>query len=95
MQIADTREKIQLQISQSKFKIKEAHKRFDMSTQNLRSADENLRSATLGFKEGIMNVTDVMRAQTAWQQAQSQKIDAEIDLELAQTELQKALGTLK
>jgi outer membrane protein TolC len=95
MQIADTREKIQLQISQSRFKIKEAHKRLVMTNQNLKSADENLRSADLGFKEGIMKVTDVMRAQTAWQQAQSEKIDAEVDLKLAQTELEKALGILR
>jgi outer membrane protein TolC len=95
MQITDTREKIQLQISQSRFKIKEAHKRLTMTNQNLKSANENLRSANLGFKEGIMKVTDVMRAQTAWQQAQSQKIDAEVDLKLAQTELQKALGILR
>jgi outer membrane protein TolC len=35
-----------------------------------------------------------MEAQTAWLQAQSQKIDAEIDVKLSQVNLQKALGTL-
>ena len=35
-----------------------------------------------------------MEAQTAWLQAQSQQIDAEIDVRLSQTDLQKALGTL-
>jgi outer membrane protein TolC len=35
-----------------------------------------------------------MEAQTAWLQAQSQKIDAEIDVKLSQVDLQKALGTL-
>lgn len=41
-----------------------------------------------------MGVTEVMAAQTAWQQAQSQKIDAQIDVKLSQVGLQKALGTL-
>jgi len=36
----------------------------------------------------------VMEAQTAWLQAQSQRIDAEIDVKLSQVNLQKALGTL-
>ena len=42
-----------------------------------------------------MEVTDVMAAQTSWQQAQSQKIDAEIDLKLTQVGLNKALGILQ
>ena len=41
-----------------------------------------------------MEGTDVMAAQTAWQQAQSQKIDAEVEVKLAQVALQKALGVL-
>ena len=36
-----------------------------------------------------------MEAQTAWNQAQSQLIDAEIGLKLSEVELQKALGTLQ
>ena len=37
----------------------------------------------------------VMEAQTAWMKAQSQKIDAEIEVKLSQVDLQKALGTLE
>ena len=62
--------------------MKEARKRLNMACENTRSAEENLRCANLGFKEGVMNTTDVMAAQTAWQQAQSQKIDAEIEVRL-------------
>ena len=39
-----------------------------------------------------MDVTDVMAAQTAWLQACSQKIDADIDVKLSQTNLRKARG---
>ena len=42
-----------------------------------------------------MQTTDVMEAQTAWLQAQSQKIDAEIDVKLSQINLKKALGILE
>ena len=42
-----------------------------------------------------MTLTNVMEAQTAWMQAQSQKIDAEIEVKLSQVNLKKALGTLQ
>ena len=94
MNLDDTREKIHLQITQSQFKVKEAQKKLNMAQKNIASAEENLRCANLGFKEGVMEVTDVMAAQTAWQQAQSQKIDAEINVKLTQIGLNKALGIL-
>ncbi|BCS84380.1 MULTISPECIES: TolC family protein [Prevotella] len=95
MELCDTKEKIDLQITQSQFKVKEAHKKLTMARRNIKSAEENLRCANLGFKEGIMETTDVMTAQTAWQQAQSQKIDAEVEVKLSLVNLQKALGVLR
>lgn len=94
MELDEAREKIELQLEQCRFKLKEADKRLAMATKNLSSADENLRCANVGFREGVMEATDVMAAQTAWQQAQSQKIDAEVDVKLAQVALRKALGTI-
>ena len=41
-----------------------------------------------------MTVTEVMLAQTAWQTAKTAIIDSEIAVRLAQTGLQKALGTI-
>ena len=95
MELCDTKEKIDLQITQSQFKVKEAHKKLNMARKNIKSAEENLRCANLGFKEGIMETTDVMTAQTAWQQALSQKIDAEVEVKLSLVNLQKALGVLR
>ena len=94
MELSDAQEKIDLQVTQSRFKVKEAHKRLMMARKNIKSAEENLRCANIGFKEGVMETTDVMAAQTAWQQAQSQQIDAEVEVKLAQVNLQKALGVL-
>lgn len=91
----DIREKIDLQVSQSQFKVKEANRRLAMAIKNVENAEENLRCANLGFKEGIIPTTDVMAAQTAWVQAQSQKIDAEVDVKMSQVNLKKALGVLQ
>lgn len=95
MELADAQEKISMQVTQSRFKLKEARKKLAMAEQNIASAEENLRCAQVGFKEGVMGTTDVMAAQTAWQQAQSQKIDAQVDVKLAQVNLEKALGILQ
>ena len=65
-----------------------------MAKANIARANENLRSANLGFHEGVITPTTVMEAQTAWLQAQSQKIDAEIDVKLSNINLQKAMGEL-
>ena len=83
-----------MQVNQSNFKMKEASKKLEMARANVANADENLRMANIGFKEGIVSFTTVMEAQTAWQQAQSQKIDAEIGVKLSRVELQKAMGVL-
>ena len=95
LEMNDAVEKINLQVEQSRFKVSEANKRLSMATKNVANAEENLRCASVGFKEGVMESGDVMAAQTAWQAAKSQKIDAEIDVKLAQVALKKALGVLQ
>ena len=95
LELAEAREKIELQVNQSTFKVGEANKKLTMAQTNIQRADENLRMANLGFQEGVIAPSTVMEAQTAWLQAQSQKIDAEINVKLSQVDLQKALGTLE
>lgn len=95
LELDEAREKIELQVNQVTFKVDEANKKLVMARHNILHADENLRTANLGFQEGVISPTVVMEAQTAWLQAQSQKIDAEIDVKLSQVDLQKALGTLE
>ena len=95
LQRDEVREKIELQVNQSAFKVNEANKKLEMAKASTDRAEENLRTANLGFREGVISSTTVMEAQTAWLQAQSQKIDSEIDVKLSQVNLQKALGTLR
>lgn len=95
MELSDVQEKINLQVTQSRFKVKEARKRLVMANNNVKSAEENLRCAQVGFREGVISSTDVMAAQTAWQKAHSDKIDAEVDLRVSEVNLEKALGILE
>ncbi len=66
-----------------------------MTTANLAKADENLRQADIGFREGVMTTDNVMEAQTAWLKANSENIDAMIDVRLCDVYLSKVLGNLR
>ena len=94
MEMVDVRKKIDLEIEQNRLRLKDANKQLATSHKNMAAAEENLRCANVGFKEGVMTVTEVMAAQTAWQTARTAIIDAEISVKLAQSGLQKALGGL-
>jgi outer membrane protein TolC len=92
LEVADAQNKIELQVNQAVFKLNEARKQFVAAQNNKENADENLRYATLGFEEGVISALNVMEAQTAWFQAESERIDAHIAVMLGQTELNNALG---
>lgn len=94
LMLEDTEEKVSLQVSQARFSFDEAKKTYKMTVNNLEKADENLRQAQLGYKEGVLTTNDVIGAQTAWLQANSEKIDAEIGIRLCHTYLSKVLGNL-
>lgn len=93
--LEDVKEKIELQVTQSSYKVNEASKRLVMAQNSMDKADENLRYATLGFKEGVIPTSNVLEAQTAWLSAQSNKIDAQIDVKMSELYLNKSMGTLK
>ena len=95
LELEEAREKMELQLSQSNFRVNEADKKLELAKTSRQKAEENLRTANLGFQEGVISSTTVMEAQTAWLQAQSQYIDAEIDVQLSRVNLQKSLGTLR
>lgn len=88
----DAREKIELQVNQSVYKVNEAGKKLAASTRNMESAEENLRCANVGFEEGVIPTLNLMEAQTAWMSARSALIDAQIEMRLTRVYLNKALG---
>ena len=88
----EAREKINLQVNQCDYRLKEANKKLATAQKNIQRAEENLRCANVGFKEGVMDATEVMAAQTAWLQAKTQKIDAQIDVCLGEAAMKKAIG---
>ena len=91
----EVREKITLQVNQNQQKLQEAQERLTIARRSQEQADENLRIANLGMKEGVIPVSNVLQAQTAWLSAHSTLVEAEIDTRLAHLYMLRALGTLR
>ena len=94
LELDNAKDMIDLQVNQASFKAQEAVKTFNMTEANLEKADENLRCAEVGFRDGVMTVDNVMEAQTAWLKAHSENVDARIDVYLCDVYLNKVLGRL-
>jgi len=94
LKLQNAREMVDLQVSQAAFKAQESLKTYAMTCSNLEKASENLRTANVGFREGVLTSTDVMAAQTAWLKASSERIDAMVEVQLCDVYLTKVLGRL-
>ena len=58
LQKEEAREKIELQVNQSAFQVSEANKKLEMAKASIERANENLRTANLGFSEGVISVAE-------------------------------------
>lgn len=95
LKMEEAKEKITLQVKQAMFKVNESNRRVSMTQKNINRAEENLKVATDGFKEGILSASDVLEAQTLWQSSISENIDARNEATLSESNLKKVLGELR
>ena len=68
----EVREKIELQVNQCRQKLQESLERYQTTVRSVDEAEENLRYANHGMKEGVVTLSNVMEAQTAWLKAKSE-----------------------
>lgn len=94
LKMEDAKEKITLQVSQSRRLFEEASSKMSMARNQSSVAEQNLRSANEGYTEGVISATVLMGAQTAWLQARSQLIETAVELQMASMNLAKAEGRL-
>ena len=90
--LEDAKEKIELQVTRERKAYGEALETLSMAQSNLDSAEENLRTATIGFEAGVISTSTVLSAQTAWLSAHSDCLDAGTELQMAAAALRKAEG---
>lgn len=87
-------ELMRLEITSSRFNIKDAESRVEMARNALQQARENLTVSTNQHQVGLENLTALLEAQAQWQQAWSQWIDAKTLLHLSESAYLKAIGKL-
>ena len=91
-QMEEAKEMIELQVNKVKFELDLAYKKLAQANSNLDNAEENLKLADESFKAGVCSSSDLMAAQTAWIKAESEVLDAQIEIEMGKLYLKQALG---
>lgn len=64
-----------LQIQKTWNELDEAYKQIEVSNQTIKQAEENLKINSDNYKSGIVNISDMLEAQTMLQQAKDQLTD--------------------
>lgn len=95
LQIEEAQQKIELQATQSAQKVSEASRQLVAAKTALAHSEEILRYAQDSYAEGMLTATDLMKAQTAWNKAYSEEIDAAIALRMAEITYKKHTGKLE
>ena len=90
----EVKEKIELQVNQCRQKLQESMERYQTTLRSVDEAEENLRYANHGMKEGVVTLSNVMEAQAAWLKAKSEWVNAQVDVRLANLYLRKAIGAI-
>lgn len=91
-QTEEAKELIALQVNKVSYELELAYKKRTQAESLVDEAEENLRLADESFKAGMCSSSDLMMAQTAWLQAQTELVDANIEIEMGKIYLQQALG---
>lgn len=86
---------ITLQVQQAVHALNESVKRIELAEQNLRQAEENRKVATDSFSAGLQKAADVLEAQTMWQNAYADLIDARMEYRTNLVNLRRVAGNLR
>ena len=90
--LEEAKESVALQVASLRMQEAESADKVEMAGKSLASAEENLRTATAGYAEGLIPANVLMEAQTAWVKAHSEYIDACTELQLNAVNLAIAQG---
>lgn len=91
-QMQEAREMITLQVNKLNYELRVANAKLTEATSNMEEAEENLQLAQDSFAAGLISSSDLLMAQTAWQQAGTELLDARIEVQMDYLYLRQALG---
>lgn len=87
-------EQLELEIAAARTNLEDAWLRVEMTTKSMRQADENLRESKDMYEVGFETLADYLEAQTQWQKAVNDRIDALSGYNLGKSKYLKAIGKL-
>lgn len=90
----EAKQLLTLQVTQANQKVLEAQQKVVMTEIQVKNAEEVLRFAQEAFDAGMATASDLMQAQTAWQAACTDHIDAEVEAKVAETQYKRFTNTL-
>ncbi len=85
---------VRLQVQQAYSKFEEAEKRLNSQRSNVQQARESVRIAEASYQQGMLTNLEVISAQLALKQAETNWSQALYDCSVAAIEIQRAIGTL-
>ena len=90
-----TKDAISLEISDAHLRVQEALKRIEATRTAVEEAQTNFNISRESYAAGVGTNLDVMDAEVALQQAQTNYIQAAYDLQISRARLEKAIGPQK
>lgn len=94
LELEKNKKLLQLEAEQSRLNLQLALERIHMNEFALQQAEENLRVIRNNYETGMETITELLMAQTSWQQASSELIDSRVDFRIKETAWMKATGKL-
>lgn len=94
LELEKNRQLLELEAGQARLNLLLAWERLKMNETAMEQAEENLRVARDNYELGMETITELLIAQTQWQEAVSERIDAGTDFRIKETAWMKATGRL-
>jgi outer membrane protein TolC len=91
-EVAQARRTVALDITTSALRAEEARRRYQLTDEQVRSAQEDLNIAQEKYNLGAATILDILTAQVSLSQAETDKVQAVFDYNLARAQLEKAMG---
>ena len=86
---------MELDIAGSRFKVTDAFTRVQLARTALTQAEEHVKVSRNQYDVGLETLTNLLEAQTQWQQAWSDWVEAKAELRLSETEYLQSIGLLE
>jgi outer membrane protein TolC len=84
-----------IEVRRAVLNLGDGYRMVQTAESGLSQAEENLRVMTERYNASMSTLTDLLDAQSQWQQAESNLIEARTQYKIYETEYRRAIGTLE